>query len=117
MPTHHSATLSAAARAAQSLIRPAITSKACEGSSGYTGTNTTPDIISEASAGDERPAGASTTAMLLVAWLASRPRRGGPRPGSQGLRRPQGRASASSAMIAGRDADQPPAACARTAHL
>src|SRR5215212_2626858 len=73
MPTHHSATLSAAARAAQSLIRPAITSKACEGSSGYTGTNTMPDIISDASVGNERPAGASTTAMLLVAWLASRP--------------------------------------------
>src|SRR5918995_254240 len=71
---HHSATRSAAPGAAQPSTSPAMTSKACFGSSGYTGRNTTPDIICDASVGEVRPAIASTTAMLLVARLASRPR-------------------------------------------
>src|SRR5687768_1311404 len=45
MPADHCATCPAASRAAQSSTSPAITSKASEGSSGYTGRNTTPDII------------------------------------------------------------------------
>src|SRR5215211_5089175 len=71
---HHSTTLSAARGMAHPSTMSAMISKACEGSSGYTGRKTRSDIICNASLGEERPAGAPTTAMLLVAWLASRPR-------------------------------------------
>ena len=117
LPAYHSATLPIAPRAAQSLTSSAITSKACEGSSGYTGRNTTPDIISDASVGNERPAGASTTAMLLVAWLASRPCWQRPTNRASGSSTTTGKsASASCAMNAGQDADRPPAVRLRTAH-